>query len=163
VYFAPPATLSVSLTVLAVSGPGLLTSPAQVRYLTRAVLGWAPSLREFSLRDSLCTGRVTKRGAYDALVPRLARLVKLAINPCAVTNLADALGPLSCLQALSLLYDQVDPTEAVSAAEMVGVIHCSASLAMVSISTHLWGRWSELDQAAIEAAAARKAVRIEWG
>ncbi len=99
-------SLPPTLTALALNDSELYSAPAFAEAVRASAPTHAPHLRELTLlglHDDTWYDEVTvERGVFENVVSRLGAVRRLAISPCAVTDLATALAPLSNLADLAV-------------------------------------------------------------
>lgn len=104
------------------------------------------------------------RGSFDALLAALPQLERLAVSPCAITNLSSSLARLTRLQSLSLHIGcfQLFEAEAVRPAEVTAFIEDAPSLRRLSICSETCAGWSCAERVACEQAAHSKGIKLHW-
>ncbi len=120
-------------------------------------LATGPDLVDLALADSSANLDVDGRfpvlpPALDGALAGLARLRRLALNPCAVASLPAALGALEHLVTLTLLQDVAVPSRVVPMDDVVGLLAASRSLAEVWVAQPIWAQWAPAERAALPGA-----------
>jgi len=134
---------------------------------TTAISAHLPALAarftSLSLLDSPLdsTRLATARGAYDALVPSLKCVHRLAINPCALSLLSTLLA-LPGLTELTLVSGCAEPVSGLSCGEVVDYLGRVRGLRRLALPRKVLGEGVTLEVREVEAVARERGVELEW-
>ncbi len=129
----------------------------------RELVGHRAHLTKLALLDPPGTNASVERelrncGHFAGVIEQLVNLRSLAISPAATDHLDQTLAPLTKLEDLSIIQGLALSSSPPSAAQIGAVLDSPAPLRRVAISAALVDAWSDADQQAVAAAAARKGI-----
>ncbi len=124
-----------------------------------------PNLHELAVLDAPFDDRLhrpfVRRGVFDGLVAHLPRLTRLAIGPCAVSDLSGVLGALAQLVELRVVQGAAWAATTIGPGEVYKLLVGAVALRRVALSPSIWRAWAGADQAAILEAAEARSIKLE--
>ncbi len=127
----------------------------------------APQLTELNTFDSTIATRrgdpLFHRGGWNDLLGWATGLVRLTLNPWAVSNLSLVLGALAQLEELVLTFYNVVPEDAHTLAkdEVAAYLTAAPALRRLTVGHELWCKWTGGQQYALEREGRAKGVAVE--